>query len=295
MVSISKKTIEGHTYYYLEHSYREQGKVTKKTRYLGKTVPSNIEQLKEELLTKVYHDLWFTKFDNIKKQYTNEQKTLPPSIEQKQQETFSIRFTYNTNKIEGSTLTLRETALLLELGITPSRRPIEDVKETETHQHVFQDMLSYTKEVTLSTLLHWHKQLFEETKKDEAGKLRDYPVGIAGSTYQPPYPIELDLLLTAFFDWYKKQRAILHPVYVAALVHLKIVTIHPFGDGNGRISRLFMNYVLHKHGYPMIVIDYTDRNSYYHALERSQVKNDDSIFTQWFFKRYLKEYKKYLL
>ena len=211
----------------------------------------------------------------------------------KEMENFSIKFTYATNRIEGSTLTLRETALLLEKGVTPSRRPIEDVKETEKHRKVFYDMLSYEKEISLATLLDWHKKLFEETK-EEAGKIREYPVGISGSKYKPPYPVELDLLLTEFFDWYKKNRNKLYPVYLAALVHLKFVTIHPFGDGNGRISRLLMNYVLNKNGYPMMVIDYNDRNSYYNALERSQLTKDESIFSLWLFKRYLKEYKKYL-
>jgi len=294
MVSISKKNIEGNTYYYLEHSYRENRKVNKKVKYLGKKIPKNISQLKEELLLEVYQDLWFDKFNQIKENFTKEKNKIPKSLEKKELENFTIRFTYNTNKIEGSTLTLRETALLLEKGITPSRRPIEDVKETEKHKQVFYEMLSYSKEITLSTLLHWHKKLFEETKKDQAGIIRDYPVEISGSKYIPPYPIELDLLLTEFFDWYKKNRNKLQPVYLAALVHLKFVTIHPFGDGSGRISRLFMNYVLNKHGYPMIVIDYTDRNSYYNALERSQLGKNEIVFTQWFFKRYVREFKNYL-
>lgn len=294
MVSLSKKNIEGKTYYYLEHSYRKNGRVDKKTKYLGKNIPKNIEELKQEFLLEIYQEFWFTKFDTIKEKFNKEQKNIPTSGKQKLQQNFTIRFTYNTNKIEGSTLTLRETALLLEKGITPSRRPIADVKETEKHQQVFHEMLAYKKEITLATLQHWHKQLFHETKKEEAGKIRTYPIGIAGSTYTPPTPIDLDFVLTDFFDWYKKNRTKIHPVYLSALVHLNFVTIHPFGDGNGRISRLFMNYVLNKNNYPMVVIDYSDRNSYYNALEQSQIKKDETIFAQWFFKRYVKEYEKYL-
>lgn len=294
MAYLNKKNINGKTYYYLEHSYRKNNQVYKKEKYLGTKIPKNINELKKELLLELYEEIWFKKFNNIKNNFIKEKKKIPKSIGKKEIEHFAIKFTYATNRIEGSTLTLRETALLLEKGITPSRRPIEDVKETEKHKQVFYEMLSYKKEINLSTLLHWHKKLFEETKKDQAGKIRNHSVSISGSKYKPPYAIELELLLTGFFDWYKKIRNKLHPVYLAALVHLNFVSIHPFGDGNGRISRLFMNYVLNKNGYPMIVIDYSDRNSYYNALERSQLTKDDSIFSLWFFKRYLKEYKKYL-
>ena len=152
-------------------------------------------------------------------------------------------------------------------------------------------MLTYDKEITLSTVLYWHKQLFQFTKPDAAGKIRQHQVGISGSKFLPPYPIELDLLLRDFFDWYHQNKKKLHPVHLAGLVHLKFVTIHPFGDGNGRISRLLMNYVLHKNGYPMLIIPYSQRKSYYTALERSQLKKDENVFILWFFKRYLKEYK----
>lgn len=294
MVSIRKKNINGKPYYYLGHSYRKNNKVHKKEKYLGTTLPKNIEALQEELRLEFYEEFWFPQFNTIQTGFNQEKKKLSKSIEEKETKHFAITFTYATNRIEGSTLTLRETALLLEKGITPSRRPIEDVKETEKHQKVFYEMLSSQKEISLSTVVNWHKKIFEETKKEDAGKIRDHAVGISGSTYKPPYPIELDLLLTEFFDWYKKNRDTMHPVYLAALVHVKFVTIHPFGDGNGRLSRLFMNAILHKHSYPMIVIDYADRKSYYNALERSQLTKDESVFTRWFFKRYLKEYKKYL-
>ncbi len=294
MVSIKKKNINGNTYYYLEHSYRKNGKIDKKEKYLGAILPKNIEKVKEEFLIEFYKETWFNRFDTIKEQFLKEKRNIPPSLEKKQTEHFATTFTYNTNRIEGSTITLQETADLLERGISPSQRPIEDIKETEAHKKVFTDMLAYKKEITVSTVLYWHKQLFQDTKPDTAGKIRKYQVGISGSKFLPPYPIELDLLLQDFFDWYHKNKKTLHPVHLAGLAHLKFVTIHPFGDGNGRISRLLMNYVLNKKGYPMLIIPYSQRKSYYTALERSQLKKEGNVFILWFFKRYLKEFKQYL-
>jgi Fic family protein len=294
MVTLKKKNINGNTYYYLEHSYRKNGKVSKKEKYLGTTLPKNIDTIKEKFLREFYQETWFNRFDTIKEQFIKEKKKMPLSIEKKENEQFAITFTYNTNRIEGSTITLRETAELLEHGISPSQRPLEDIKETEAHKEVFYDMLNYKKEMTLPTVLYWHKQLFQYTKPDAAGQIRDYTVGISGSRFKPPYPIELDFLLREFFDWYHKNKNTLHPVFLAGLVQLKFVTIHPFGDGNGRISRLLMNYVLNKNGCPMLIIPYSQRMSYYTALERSQLKKDENVFILWFFKRYLKEYKKYL-
>ena len=294
MVSIQKKIINGNTYYYLEQSYRKNGKIGKKEKYLGTTLPKNIDTIKQDFLREFYQDTWFNRFNTIKEQFIKEKRTIPPSLEKKENEHFAITFTYNTNRIEGSTITLRETADLLERGISPSQRPLEDIKETEAHKKVFTNMLSYKKEITLSTILSWHKELFQDTKPDAAGKIRQYHVGISGSKFIPPYPIELDLLLRDFFDWYHQKKKTLHPVQLAGLVHLKFVTIHPFGDGNGRISRLLMNYVLNKNGFPMLIIPYSQRKSYYTALERSQLKKDENIFILWFFKRYLKEYKRYL-
>jgi Fic family protein len=106
--------------------------------------------------------------------------------------------------------------------------------------------------------------------------------------------IELESLLKEFFDWYQNIKKKTHPVELAALVHLKFVTIHPFTDGNGRISRLMMNFVLKRNEFPLMDISYNKRNSYYNSLERSQINKEDSIFVQWFFRRYLEEYKKYI-
>jgi len=294
MVSIEKKQVNKKTYYYLEQSYRKDGKVCKKTKYLGAALPKNLETLKSDFLTEYYKETWFPFFDEIKTTYARERRTFPSAIAQKDLQQFATTFTYATNRIEGSTLTLKETADLLEHGLSPLRRPLEDVKEAETHKAVFLEMLHYQKELNLSTILHWHKNLFSQTKEKDAGTIRSYQVGISGSTYKPPYPVELDFLLHEFFNWYRSNKRTMHPVRLAALAHLKLVTIHPFGDGNGRVSRLLMNYILQNHGYPMLIIDYAQRKSYYTALEHSQLKKDDSVFVVWFFKRYLKEYKQYI-
>jgi Fic family protein len=143
--------------------------------------------------------------------------------------------------------------------------------------------------------LEWHGKLFAETKPDTAGRIRKSKVGIAGSKFTPPPAIEVYPMLQDFFRWYGKHRDVLHPVELAALVHLKFVTIHPFSDGNGRMSRLMMNFVLKAKGYPMLNVPYEGRNSYYNALERAQAgKNEEDVFMSWFARRYVKAHKEYL-
>jgi Fic family protein len=292
MPTIRKRVQGGHTYYYLEHSIRSGSKVEKKERYLGKEIPKDIEQRKREFLFDIYRKTWFERFDHIKKNYAAENASMPPTAQIKARDYFLVRFTYNTNRIEGSTLTLKETARLLEEGLSPNK-PRNDILETEAHKAVFLKMLDYKKDLTLDAVLDWHRGLFEGTDPDIAGSIRRHPVGISQSRYEPPQAMELDDLLRDFFAWYKRSRG-LHPLELAALTHFRFVSIHPFSDGNGRISRLMMNFVLNKHGFPMTIIQYEKRNSYYNALERAQVKGDERIFTQWFFKRYLKEWKGYL-
>lgn len=294
MVTIRKKTVGKQTYYYLEHSFRENGRVEKKEKYLGKSLPQNIEELKRQFVSEIFKEKWFGLFDKIKEEYSAQEKTLPASAQEKELENFAIKFTYDTNRIEGLTLTFRETSLLLEKGITPNAKPLRDVKEAEAHRKVFYEILDYKKELSLDIILYFHKKLFEDTKKDIAGKIRQHQVTIAGSRFTPPFPAEIYPQLMDFFSWYRKNKDNMHPVELAALVHLKLVTIHPFTDGNGRISRLMMNFVLNKHGFPMLNIPYEKRAGYYSSLERSQIKKDEIIFLQWFFKRYLKEHTKYL-
>lgn len=294
MANLRKKTVGKKTYYYLEHTYRIGNSVRKKETYLGDKVPENLDALKKDFMAELYKERWYPLLDKLHEAYSKESKSLPKSVLEKELRTFSIKFTYDTNRIEGSTLTLRETADLLERGITPKEKPLSDAKEAEAHEKLFYEVLNWKKDISMRTVLYWHKCLLESTKPDISGKLRQYQVAISGSRFMPPSPVEVSPMFEDFFKWYAKSKHSVHPVELAALVHLKFVTIHPFGDGNGRISRLLMNFVLNKLGFPMLNIPYTKRASYYHALERSQTTGNDDIFVQWFFRRYLKDYKEYL-
>lgn len=289
MVTVARRTVRNITYYYLEHTIRKNGRITKRSRYLGRTIPKNIEEIKKQFSYELDRERWFKLFDRIREDYVAQLEAMPQTAREKSFREFSVRFTYDTQRIEGSTLNLTETAQLLEEGISPSGKPLEDAKEAEAHQRVFFEMLRYQKDLSHIAVIYWHKKLFEGTKPDIAGQIRGHGVKITGSRFIPPSPVELQPLLREFFGWYNGNKARMHPVELAALAHLKFVTIHPFSDGNGRISRLIMNFILKKHGYPMLNIEYKRRRAYYNALERAQVNNRERIFCQWFFRRYLRE------
>lgn len=294
MVVIKKKMVKGQIYYYLEHSMRDGKKVLKKEIYLGRKIPSDIEEIKKNMLDDIDRKKWYSDVDRIRKNYSQNQRAMPKSIREKEMENFTVNFTYDTQRIEGSTLTRKETADLLERGITPKSKPVRDVQEAEAHRDLFFKILKSKKDMSLHEILEWHWELFNKTDKEIAGKIRNYRVGIGGSKFIPPLPSDVNPMLTEFFQWYHKNKNKTHPVELAALAHLKFVTIHPFGNGNGRISRLVMNFILNRKKYPMLVIPYEGRNSYYNALERSQVKKVDRIFLQWFAKKYIREHKRYL-
>lgn len=275
--------IKRRKYYYLKHSYREKGKVITKEKYLGKKIPKNISQIGKEFLKKTKKEL-YSKLDKIKKNFRKEWKEYPKSIKDNMLTEFSIDFTYNTNAIEGSTITREETEDLIKRKIAPNKK-LRDIQETINHSKVFLEMLKEKQNLTSNLLLKWHKEIFSESKEDIAGKFRTYNVGIGG--YMCPSWRDIKPLMKEFFKWYKKADE--HPVELAGMAHYKFVMVHPFGDGNGRITRLITNFILHKNKFPLIFIEYKNRRSYYRAIQKGEYE-----FVKYFVKRYLSNYKKYL-
>jgi len=267
-------------FFYLRHSFRKKGKTVTRELYLGKKIPENIEELKDILLRKCLQEDVFLKLNKIKKKFKTQWKKYPKTVKKKILLDLSIDFTYNTNRIEGSTITPDETEDLLKRKISPNK-PIDDVKETINHSRCFLELMN--KELSLRIVKDWHKNIFSETKPDIAGKIRDYPVKVGD--YRTPDWQDLKNILKEYFAWYRKNKK-QHPVEFAARAHYRFEKIHPFGDGNGRIGRLLIALILKQNGFPILIIPYEKRKSYYRALSK-----DENYFLMYFIRRYLANFK----
>src|SRR3989304_5975196 len=169
------------TYYYLEHSVRVGRAVQKREQYLGARLPRNLEVVEERFLREVRRERWSPLLLAIKRGYAAEMRRTPPSARERDLDAFAVRFTFNTQRIEGSSLTLRETANLLLHGRTPSERPLRDVQEAEAHRAVFLSLLGERKDLSMSLVLRWHHEMFRTTRPEIAGRLREHQVPDSGT------------------------------------------------------------------------------------------------------------------
>jgi len=275
-----------HLYRYLVQSYRWNGKLLRKELYLGTSVPRDLAPFKLKLERQIWEDTWFAEFDRIRAGYQERLRSVPGSVLEQERREFVLEFTYNTNRIEGSTMTLEDTRLLLERGIVTPMRPVRDIMETQLHAKLLERLIANPEPVDLDHLLAWHKELFSQSKPDLAGRLRDYNVRIGGSKHLPPPANEAGAMLQELLRWVKNSAKRLHAVEIAGEFHFRFEYIHPFGDGNGRVGRLAMNMLLSNRGFPMLNIPYVRRRGYYSALEASSVKDDPRPFLNWFFLRF---------
>ncbi|MBS9779740.1 MAG: Fic family protein [Moraxellaceae bacterium] len=194
-----------------------------------------------------------------------------------------MEYTYESNRIEGNTLTLVETDLVINKGITIGGKPIKDHQEAINHHEAVQFIREITDnqiDLDEKVLLHIHSIILAGIDRQNAGCYRSMRVRISGSRHICPNPIKVPNLMYEYFQYYQENKECLHPVQLASDMHEKLVTIHPFIDGNGRTARLIMNLILLKNGYPITVINSQrdKRQDYYHALEQSQLTQDNTVF-----------------
>ncbi len=204
----------------------------------------------------------------------NKLRPLPQTAVQKLKEHLELEMTYNSNAIEGNSLSLKETFWVIQEGITVKGKPLKDHLEATNHKEALDylyDTVEHHKKTTLSEhfIKNIHQLITQNIEKEWAGKYRNASVMIAGAKHKPPSAIEVPQLMEDMIKWLKKNERRLHPVELATLLHYKLVHIHPFFDGNGRVARLIMNVIILKAGYPLAIILKNDRKKYYRVLQKA--------------------------
>lgn len=198
-------------------------------------------------------------------------RPLSPALVNRLREQVIIEWTYNSNAIEGTRLSLRETELILEQGLTIKGIPLRDHFEAVNHKEaiVFLEEMIKENKVKINCLLirQIHQLILKNIDQASAGKYRDIQVKISGSVYLPPSPLDVPSKMRQFEGWLKNKKNQKNLIDYAAMAHFKLVDIHPFIDGNGRTARLVMNLILMSKGYPPTIILKTDRAKYYQALD----------------------------
>jgi len=281
MVYTEIKKKKDKKYFYRVKSVRKGKKIGKERRYLGVNLNKKILAEKEKeadkelrLLNYLLTNDEIKQLWKIKKDYLKEPKR---NLENRY-EAFSSLFTYDSTTIEGNTLTLQETAQLLFENIVPSAKSIREINESLNHKEAFDYILNYGGDITKDFILELHKLVVKNTLKqelsDQIGKYREIQVYIRGVNWFPSKPEKVPKEMKSLLSWYSKNKDKLHPLVVAAYFHSGFETIHPFVDGNGRVGRLLINFILHKNKFPMVNIPNSKKNNYYESLERSQVRGD---------------------
>jgi Fic family protein len=221
----------------------------------------------------------FSEIDTLKKEI-DKQRPLSDSTAKSLREKLIVEWTYNSNAIEGNTLTLSETKVVLE-GITIGGKSVTEHLETINHKEAIEyleNLIKEKKDLTEWTLKNIHQLILKEIDDDNAGKYRNENVTISGATHIPPNHMIVSDLMQKLFAEYDREWNDYHPVIKACLLHGELVKIHPFVDGNGRTARLILNFELMKYGYTPVVITKDRRAEYYEALNLAHTTLDYSKF-----------------
>ncbi len=221
----------------------------------------------------------FAKLDVLKAKLDS-YRPLSPEIAGNLYEDLIVRWTYNSNAIEGNTLTLKETKVALE-GITIGGKTMREHFEAINHREAIlyvEDLIKQNEPLSQWQIKSLHQLILKNIDAEHAGAYRTMNVLISGAAHRPPDYLLLAEEMERFINWYATDGMRLHPVERAARVHADFVKIHPFIDGNGRTARLLMNLELVKAGFPAAVLPVERRLAYYEAIDAAHVRGDYEPF-----------------
>lgn len=278
MVYIDKQKSGKKKFYYLGKTIRIGPSKWKKIRVkLGVEKPTaeeiakKIKELKLEEY-KVHNEDYIDAdkleiIDDYKESYLRHKRIIPRGVLEKEESDFVVRFTYNSNAIEGNRLTLRETFLAIKEKQIPSGAPAKDYNEAINGRECLEFLKEYKGKLTVEFIEKINEILTKNTGVVYPGRVRFFPVRIEGTNFKPPEEKEVRSLLKKMIKFYYENKRKVHPFTLACLIHAQFVEIHPFEDGNGRTGRALMNWVLMQAGYPKLFIPIEQRQAYYEAID----------------------------
>ena len=232
--------------------------------------------------------------DELKAKIDNH-RPLSEDVVKQIQEYYKIGLTYSSNALEGNTLDLAETKVVIEDGLTINGKPMKDHLETLGHASAFNELLELAKSNTITeeNIKNLHKIFYAKIDSDNAGNYRQKPVIVTGADINFPLPKELNDKMQEFISKLPQLKQDLHAIEYAAMVHALFVNIHPFIDGNGRVARLIMNLALLQNGYNITIIPPVVRADYIRALQDSN-HNNFQPFINFISEMVLEAQKEYL-
>ncbi len=289
MVSIKEKEIKGKKYIYVSTSASYKGERKDFEKYIGPKDMEDLERKKKfySNILRMKRQLYLTYLEAksinlkyipngyaylltlVKRQYNKFLSDLYPSELKKYKEEFEVRYVHHTTAIEGNTLSLKDASLVLAEGLSPSSKELREVHEVENYKKVLDYVEGYTGDVNLEFMKKLHELIQRNIDENTAGDLRKIPIGIRGSRWEPPPAPVLKDEISRLLDWYKEKKEELHPLELGGIFHHEFLKIHPFVDGNGRVARELLNYILMKNDYPRLIIPVEEREKYLNKLEKA--------------------------
>ncbi len=288
MVYHEIRNVDGKKLNYLIHNERRNRKWVKKSKFIGygNLGKNKVKKLKENfeieiLANKKYPFLKkddVMEIESLKREYDKKISDLEKEELEQFQKSFFTELTYDSNAIEGNTLSLQETSLVINEGIVPKGKTLREMNEAKNHLEAINFIRSYKGDLDEKFILKLHSIILKNISERFAGKYRKTNVRIFGSNAKFPSAEKVPQLVKNLVHRYKKNKNKHHPFELATIVSMELVTIHPFINGNGRVSRLIMNFLLNKKNYPWINIYNNRRQKYLEAVRKANDEDYSLIF-----------------
>lgn len=286
MVYHEVRNIDGKKLNYLIYNERVNGKWKKKSKFIGKGIISKdkIKQLKEDFekelklkSSKYLNQKQILEIEILNERYKKGIKKLSKEEFAKFEKSFFTELTYNSNAIEGNSMSLQETSIVVNENLAPEGKSLREIHEAKNHAKAIEFIKNYKGDVNEQLILKVHSIILKDILGRFTGRYRENPVRVVGSDFKFPSYNKVAQLIKNLIYWYKKNKKLMHPFELAVVFSMKLVTIHPFVDGNGRISRLLMNVILEKNKYPWINIYLKQRQKYLNAVRKANDEDYSEI------------------